>query len=404
MKNKAFDGIRVIECATSVGVAYAGKLLADLGAEVIKIEAPKVGDPNRHRAPFAGEEEGTESSLLFLYLNTNKKSLTLDLESVDGTKILKDLLKDADIFLREGLPEGYEKKGLGYEELSQSNPGLVLSSNTPFGEWGPYKNYAATPFVLAHMTGNTSLYPHGTGDEEKAPVILGGNFEEYDTGVAIFSGIVGTLIWRERSGRGQYIENSSLEARLMVLPSENSIYPLFGMNFNRSGATQRLNASLAFRSKDGWLCPFLTTPRDFTNIAKIIGKEEWLEEEWYNDIPQRREKCDVIAEAIHAWAKDYTTEEAVAICQAQRVPIGPVATIEDVVESEQYEVRGFFTELDHPVVGLIKFPGRPANMSITPFSYDRAAPLLGQDSVDILTTQLGFDNQQIEQLSAAGTI
>lgn len=404
MAHKAFEGIRVIELAESVGVAYAGKLLADLGAEVIKVEKPGEGDPARHREPFAGGTPDKEKSLLFAYANTNKKSVAVDTSVEEGAALVRKLVCTADVFLREGLPETFDGNGLSWESLSKDNPKLILSSNTPFGESGPYRNYASTPFTLAHMTGNCALYPHGTGDEERAPVILGGNFEEYDTGVAVASGVIGSLIWRLRSGKGQYIENSSYEARLMSLPSENSAYPVFGVNFNRSGATQRLQASLSFPTKDGWLCPFLTTPKDFANMADIIGKPEWKDEEWFTDVPQRQANCEKIMEAMREWSKDLTTAEAVDICQSRRVPIGPVATPKDVVESEQYNLRGFFTEIDHPAIGKAKFPGRPAVLSETPFSYDHAAPLLGADTEEILKEIAGVSDDQFNNLAQSKVI
>lgn len=404
MLKKAFEGIRIVELAETVGVAYAGKLLADLGADVVKIEKPGIGDPARYREPYAGNEPDKERSLIFAYANTNKKSVCVDVETKQGAQIVRELVASADVFLREGAPAAFEGNGLSWESLSEENPRLILSSNTPFGESGPYKDYTATPFTLAQMTGNAALYPHGTGDENRPPVILGGNFEEYDTGVAVASGVIGALFWRLRSGMGQYIENSSYEARLMSLPSENVAYPVFGVNFNRSGATQRQQASLSFPTKDGWLCPFLTTPRDFANMAEIIGKPEWNDEEWYNDVPQRRARCEEIMAAMREWSKDLTTKEAVDICQAKRVPIGPVATPKDVVESEQFNLRGFFTTVEHPVIGEMKFPGRPIVLSETPFSYDHAAPLLGADTREVLRTLLNRTEEDCERLASEGVI
>ena len=403
MPEKAFDGIKIVELSETIGVAFAGKMFADLGAEVVKIEKPGTGDPNRARAPFAGTEGNKENSLLFMYANTSKKSVTVDVETEEGARIVRELVSQADVFIREGMPERFDAKGLSYESLSQDNPRLILSSCTPFGESGPYRDYASTPFTLAHMTGNTALYPHGTGDEDRAPVILGGNFEEYDTGEAVFSGLVAALFWRLSSGVGQYIENAALEGRLMALTSENVVYPVFGVNFNRSGATQRLAASLTFPSKDGWLCPFLTTPRDFANMATIMGKEEWLDEEWFNDIYQRREHCEDIMAAMRAWGQTVTTDEAVALCQAKRVPVGPVATPKDVVESPQFNERGFFVEVDHPETGCIKFPGRPFVMSATPFC-PSAPPLLGADTKETLIETLKYPENEYERLLSAGVI
>lgn len=403
MADGVFAGIRVVETTEGIGVPFAGKLLADLGAEVIKIESPGIGDKLRRVGPFAGGDVDGEKSLTFLYVNSSKKSVTVDIESAEGLGMLRSLIAGADVWIRQGQPEFWAEKGLSYKEVSEANPDLVLASITPFGESGPYKEYAATPFTVTHMCGNTALYPHGSGAQDKAPCMLGGNFEEYDVGAVVAMGVMAALYWKLCGGEGQYLEISEQEARVMLLQNENAPYPAFGMIFDRAGVVQKLQASLSYRTKDGWLCPFLTQTHEFAAMAKLMGKAEWVDEPWFNVIAERRQKNEMITAAIQEWALQYTTDEAVELLQEHRIPIGPVCTPKDVVESEQFNLRGFFTPMEHPAVGSFGYPGKAFNMSETPLSFS-PAPLLGADTVDVFKETLGCSDGQIAELAAEHVI
>lgn len=377
----------------TVGVAYAGKLLADLGAETIKVEPPE-GDPLRRVGPFAGGEANGENSLMFVYANSNKKSVVADLETDEGVRVLKGLVRTADVLMTEVCPGELAAKGLSYDALKEDNPGLIMVSVTPFGESGPYKDHVATPFVTAHMSGNTVLYPHGTDDQEKAPTLMGGNFEEYDVGCALLPGIQGALYWREKTGEGQYVEVAALEARFLNLMAETSKYPVYRQNYDRDGTIQRLQASLSFPTKDGWLCPFLNQTHEFASLAKLIGKEEWVDEPWFSDIPERRRRHREIMDAMEEWGLRHTTREAERLLQEARVPISPVETPKDVVESEHLRERGYFATAEHPAVGTFSYPGRPFIMSRTPIVYERMAPLLGQDAEELFSELTEADQEQ----------
>ena len=403
MSENVFEGITIVETADGIGVPFASKLLADLGARVIKIERPKTGDSLRQRGPFAGDEEDLEKSLGFFYVNSSKESVTIDQDTDEGARILKELIRKADVWIRQGQPEYWAEKGLSYDELKVQNPRLVLTSVTPFGESGPYKDYTANSFTVAHMCGNTVLYPHGTGDDDRAPCLLGGNFEEYDEGYVLCAGIIAALYWRLSSGEGQYLEISQQEARMMVLMNENAPYPVFGMIFDRQGYVQKIQASLSYKTKDGWLNAFLTQTHEFVNVAKLLGKTDWLESAWFMDVAKRREHYEEIRDGIQAWTINYTTKEAVEILQKNKIPLGPVATPADVVESEQFNERGFFTEIEHSVLGRVKYPGKAYNLSKTPVSYT-AAPTLGDSTHKVLKEILAYKDEAIEALASGGII
>ncbi|MEG0303867.1 CaiB/BaiF CoA transferase family protein, partial [Gordonibacter sp.] len=340
MSDGIFKGIRILEITQTVGVDLAGRLFADQGAEVIKIEKPGVGDPVRCRYPFAGDVPDRERSLVFAFSNTSKKSVALDIDTAEGVQAVKELLKTCDVFVREGDPSYFERIGLSYAELSKSNPALIVSSSTSYGEGNSLADWAANSFTLAHFSGETALYPHCNDCHEMAPTILGGNFQEYDEGPVLFAGIVAALLWRQNhDNRGQYLETSSLEARMVNLFSESTFFPVTGYSFDRYGAQHREKAQQCQPTKDGWINPAPAQPYHWQKFAKIIGKEEWIEEEWFNDVTERGKRNIEIMEAIRAWSSQHTKKECVDACQAERIPFGPVATIKDVVESEQFNER-----------------------------------------------------------------
>lgn len=404
MANKALQGAKVVEYANGIGTPFCTKILADMGAEVIKIEHPLTGDTARHIGPFAGGSPDPEKSILFFYTNTNKKSITLDLNSDEGIEIFKKIIKDADILVKEGQPEECEKKGLGYETLKELNPGLIVASVTPYGESGPCKDYKAYPLNISQFSGAGSLYPQGTQDLTRPPIMLGGNFEEFDAGVVAAIGVLGALFRKKRTGKGQYIELSSLEARLKIANTENTVYAVYGHSENRTGIRLKMMASLVAPCKDGYIVPYLIQPDEHLRLAILIGKPEWVDEPWYQNMQERIKRIDEVTAAFHDWMKDKTMDEITRLAQEARVPLGPVSSPKDVVESEQFNAREFFTEVEHPVLGKVKFPGRPFIMSETPFSYDHAAPLLGQDNEDVYCKMLGYSKEYLSELKAANVI
>lgn len=404
MANKAFEGLKVIEYANGIGTPYSAKLLADLGADIIKIEKPGKGDSARHLGPFYGGEPDKEKSCIFLYVNTNKKSITLDLEKEEGIEVFKDLVKDADILLMDGLTEEFEGLGIGYGDLEKINPRLVVAVVSPYGSTGPYKNYKANPLNISHMSGSASYYPQGSLDINLPPVAIAANFEQYDVGTVSLIGVLAALYYRNKTGKGQLMELSALEAAFQIGNTENTIYAVYNEVAGRTGQRLRMQASIIAKCKDGYVCPFLVQPFEFNNLAKLIGKDEWLEETWYQNFLERIERIDEVAEALHDWLKDKTKDEITELAQKGRVPIGPVYTVEELVESEQFKARNYFTEITHPVCGTMKFPGRQFILSETPFAYDNAAPLLGEHNDYVYKEVLGYKEEYIDQLKTSGVI
>lgn len=397
--NKALAGIKVIEYANGVGVSYCGKLLADLGAQVIKIEKPGVGDRTRRIGPYAGDIEDIENSLVFFYCNTNKQGITLDLDKPEGISILKQLIAGADVFLKQGQPEEYDSKGIGYADLKKINPGLIMVSVTPYGESGPYRNYKANPLNVSHFNGTAFLYPHGSTELDRSPVMLGGHFEEYDVGVMTAIGVLGALTWRRRNGdgRGQYLEISEIESTFYLNGTENIQYAVYKQMPDRRGLRLVYMASYVKKCADGYICPFLVQQAEFNRMADMIGKSEWKDEPWFKNDLERRKRIDEVDIALADWLQDKTMTEIEQLAQEYKVPLAPISTVENVCESEQLNARKFFDWISHPKYGKVKVPGRPFIMSKTPITYEKDAPALGEDNEQILA-DLGISMEELQVL------
>lgn len=404
MTAKALQGVKVIEYSQGISGPYCTKLMADLGADVIKIEQPGTGDLARHIGPFAGKEAHPEKSIIFLYVNTNKKGITLDLDQPEGIEIFKELVKDATVFIKDGQPEWYDQRGIGYDDLSKINPGLIMASLTPYGESGPYKDYVAHPLNTSHMSMAASMFPHGSPDYSRAPTMIGGNFEQYDLGIMAAAGLLGAIFYRLRTGEGQYMELSALDTTAALFNTETVVYEMYGFTEERQALMLKSMGCLTAPCKDGYVCPFLVQPNDFRRMAKVIGKDEWVDEPWLVNKLERVKRIDEVRQALLDWLKDKTKAEASSAFQKVRVAIGPVETPKDVVESEQFNVRGYFTELEHPVVGRYKFPGRPFIFEKTPMTYAKSAPLLGEDNKEVYLNTLGLSKEYIDNLQEKNVI
>lgn len=404
MTPKALQGIKVIEYSQGISGPYCTKLLADLGAEVIKIEQPGTGDRARQIGPFAGKKAHLEKSIIFLYSNTNKKGITLDLGQPEGIEIFKELVKDATVFLKDGQPEWYDQRGIGYDDLSKINPGLIMASLTPYGESGPYKDYIANPLNISHMSMAASMFPHGSPDYSRAPTMIGANFEQYDLGIMAAAGVLGAIFHKLRTGEGQYMELSAMDATAALFNTEAVVYEMYGAKEERTAPMLRSMGCLTAKCKDGYVCPFIVQADDYRRMAKVIGKDEWVDQPWLVDKLERGKRIGEVREALVEWLEDKTKAEASAAFQKVRVAIGPVDTPQDVVESEQFNVRGYFAELDHPVIGRYKFPGRQLIFEKTPMVYERSAPLLGEDNEQVYVSRLGLDKEYLAKLQAKNVI
>lgn len=381
----------VVEYASLVSGPYCARLLADLGAEVIKVEDPSGGDEARRRSPFPGNEPDPEKSGLFLCLNTNKLGVTLDIGTEPGAKLFRELLEQADVLI-ENQPIGWmEQTGFGYDMVREINPRLVMTSVTPFGSTGPYSRYKASELTLFHMSGIGYGTPGRVQDPEvEMPLSPRATQLEFLAGMASAVATMLALLARRETGQGQHVDVSTLEAGALVNWGNIAQYFYTGQNASRLKEAQSPTAPLhILPCKDGYVNLECVEEDQWWRLVELMGQPEWTENELFKDGPSRAQYWDglepLLAEFTMQWGKD----ELSAACQEKRVACTPVSTAADLIGNKHLQERGFFVEMDHPVAGNLQCPGPPFQSEAAPRQIHRPAPLLGQHNEDVFCYRLG---------------
>ncbi len=401
---KIFEGLKVVESGNLVSASYCTKLLADLGAEVIKVEKPGTGDEARKHGPFPNDNPDLEQSGLFLALNTNKLGITLNLDTSDGRDILKKLLKDADVFVENNEPKYMEELGLDYASLEKINPRLIMVSITPFGQSGPYRDYKAYDINCA-AAGGVSI---GVGDPEREPLALPLSQGGYQAGVSAASAILAALFAREKMGEGQHIDISEVGvwAGLHV-----GVYVLTFIYIGITGIRRGIHGGYfiypneILPCKDGFVllnCPQLA---QWVRFQELMGDPEWASNPRYrNRRAMHEEYPDEANSLLIPWLKEHTYEEIFQLCMEKRIPLAPIYTISDLANHPHLKERKFFIELDHPKAGNLKYPEGPCKFSKTNWQLERSAPLLGEHNDYILGQRLNYSKEEMVELKKTGVI
>jgi len=398
MTDGALAGLSVLEVGSLVAAPYCGKMLADLGAEVVKVEAPGAGDPARHRGPFPDDSPHPERSALFLFLNTSKRSITLDPTAEAGGRIFRELVDQVDVLIEDTPPGALERLGLGYGELSQTNPGLVMTSITPFGQTGPNRDLRSHPLNSYHVGGHSGAFHLPDDGEVRPPAKGGGYLGEYDAGLMAATGTLAAVLGSRRTGRGRYIDISKQEAmialeRVDVARLANDPTPI---------PWRPATGGMA-QAKDGYL---LLTPLEnhqWQGLVRAMGDPEWSKAEWCQTEAGRMEHADEAAPHVQAWLGGLTRDEIYHLTQAEGCPSSPIRNVAEVREWEQARARGFFVQLDHPEAGRQVYPTAAYKFSETPWAGTRA-PLLGEHNREIYCDRLGYSQQDLERLADSEVI
>jgi crotonobetainyl-CoA:carnitine CoA-transferase CaiB-like acyl-CoA transferase len=399
----ALSVYRVLDLADIKG-AYCTKLLADQGAEVIKVESPQGGSPTRSIPPFAGDEPHVERSLQFLYRDANKFGITLDVELPDGRLLLKRLAKTADVLV-ETYPPGYmESLGLDYEVLKEVNPGLVMASITDFGQTGPYRDWKGSGMV--HCALSTTMISSGFADG--APINLPGT-PSYDAASLIAAiSIMTALYQRATTGLGQYCDVSVHESsRLGLYPWMVPIYS-YGLNPGSPPPPPegRLGAAIypVYPCKDGFVRIVAITPPQWKALVRVLGEPEVLRlPEWQEFMYRIANAADLYALMLEFTAK-YTMAELFEAGDREGVPIAPIYNLADFANGPNAKAREFFVEMDHPVAGKFDCPGAPYKWTGTPCRIGRPAPCLGEHNERVYIQELGLTKDDLAALRLAGVI
>ncbi len=403
MTKSALNGIKVLEYCQMVAGPYCGKLLSDLGAEVVKIERPGIGDIARSRSPHFHDNPDPESSGLFLYLNTNKQSITLDTTTRAGFEIFSNLVKQCDILVIDLSPQAMQEQGIMYETLQKLNPGLIMTSITSFGQTGPYRDYKAYPINIFHAGGEGYLTPGGMENMGRPTLKAADYLGEYDSGVNAAVAILASLYWREATGEGQFIDISKQESVMAVNRVDIVRLAYDGAVINRAKQGAPYGGMLP--CKNGEYTIFVTwEPVQWQRLVAFMGHPAWVDEEMFLEHGDRAKNGEMLNALLTEWLSQHTREELYHKGQAAGVPFGLVCDSKDLVNSEQYKARESFIEIEHSKTGTIKYPYAPFRFSGTPCKITRPAPLLGEHNEQVYVKSLGYSPDQLARLKETGVI
>jgi benzylsuccinate CoA-transferase BbsE subunit len=399
-EQSVFAGLRVLDLTDHKG-ALCGRILADMGADVIKVEPPG-GDPARQIGPFLDDQPHPDRSLFFWFYNLNKRSLTLDLSTAKGAEVFGRLAQSADLVIESFPPGHLSKLGLGWDDLHRINPALILCSISPFGQTGPYRDYKADDSVLTALGG--MLYVCGyPGKTPVRPVGL----QAYHPGSHYAAiGIMGALFARAQSGAGQWIDVSIQEA------TQCAVEHLAGRYFGEHDIPRRYGTMHWFRGfrvahcGNGYVMHSISG--DWNTLLEWInsdGKAQELTQPEWNEDACRRANHERLYTILDQWVEDKDRDEMAARAQNLRLPYAAARELDELESDEQLAARGYFVEVEHPELGRkFRYPGAPCILSATPWRVYRRPPLVGEHTADILGRELGINPQELGVMSAQGVI
>ena len=396
-------GFRVLDLSGPLGV-YCGKLMADMGADVIKVELPG-GDHMRRIGPFIQHRPQVETSLHWLHFNTNKRSITLDVATVGGADILRRLAAKANILLETYPPAYLDSLDLGYDRLDSENPGLVYVSLTPFGQTGPYKDFKASDLIGFAMGG----YMYVTGWPHTPPTRLWGSQAYHTTSHRAFIATLLALYNRLYTGLGQRIDVSMQEAVAATTEHVNTAYNYEGTPAVRSGFRHGGQFVATWRCKDGYVSITTNTQQAWDDLRAWMERDgmagDLLEEKYNDRFILRGELSSHIEGLVESWTLLHTRQEITEWGQAHHHPWGPVTAPEEVLENPQLWAREFFIETEHPEHdATLVYPGAPYKLPRSPWMLKHTAPSIGQHNAEIYCDELGLSAADLELLAREGAV
>jgi formyl-CoA transferase len=390
--NGALSGIRIIETASYVTGPFAAQLLADMGAEVIKLEEPRRGDP------FRGWGERNYAAT-FCSLNRNKKSVTLDLRTEEGRDVVLKLAANADALIQNFRPGVMARYGLGYEAIRAINPKIVYCSISGFGSSGPYRDMPGYDTIGQARSGILSLVT-----DPGKPQGMGISFSDHLTGMYACYGVLAALLNRTASGEGQHVETSLLRASVSFVGENAARYFETGHVPRRKHRTATAGV-FAFEDRGG--LPFvlhMSSPDKFWfALFEVVGRPEWAHDARFSTRRARVENYDALAEELAAIFRGGTREEWLRSLIERDVPAAPIQTLDEVFDDPQVKTYGFPVEVAHPRMGKVKLVGNAVEMSRTPPGINSPPPVLGEHTNDVLSA-LGYSAAQLERLRSKGVI
>jgi len=389
-------GMRVLELAQIMAGPTAGMLLADMGADVIKVEKLPGGDDSRgYREPRVNGV-----SAPFMILNRNKRGIALNLKHAQGREILLRLVRDADVLTENYRRGALEKLGLGYDVLSAANPGLIYSAVSGYGRDGPYGDKGGFDLIAQGFAGLMSI----TGEPGGAPAKTGNSVADINAGILAVVGILAAYAHRQKTGRGQVVDTSLMEAALQQTYWHAAIQFATGTCPGPTGSAHILTAPYqAFRARDGWINIGGANQANWERIADVLGHAEWCDDPRFATNTDRMANLDVLVDRMSAVLATRSKAEWIEAFDAAGVPVGPVHSMGEALSHPQTLARGMVVELEHPQAGATRALGCPVHFSATPTAITRPAPLLGEHTRELLREH-GYDDAQIDRFVADGVV
>lgn len=388
----------MLDLSQGIAGPLCAKLLGDFGADVIKVE-PRGGECGRRMPPFFEDDPDPEKSLFFLLLNLNKRGITLDIDTPDGAAVFTRLVQSADVIVESFPPGHLARRGLDHATLERVEPGLVMTSITPFGQSGPHRDFAGDEIVAYAMSGMMSI--SGTTDRE--PLKHGGFQAQYEAGLNGALATLFTLVLRDATGVGQHVDVSIQEVVASTLVANQPFYSFAGgvQSRRRPGGAMFGNV---MPCKDGYFVSQAGGGATWDQIASFYGRPE-LREERFADTDQRIVNGHALDDILLDATKDRAMAEMFKTASEQyRMLFGIVQTPADLARCAQLEARDFYQEVEHPVIGTMKVPFRLFNMTPTPATYRRPAPTLGQHNAEVYGELLGCGDEDLARLRTLGVV
>ena len=404
MAPKPLNGIRVIDLTRIYAGPYCSMLFADMGAEVIKIEPPE-GELIRDNPPMVEEGKGGPNdrsrSGYFLGLNRNKYGITLNLKHPRALGIFKDLVKIGDVVLENYAPGVMKRLGIDYPVLRAVNPRIIMCSISGFGQTGPYSERMAFDVISQAMGGLMSM----TGHPGNPPTRVGTSLGDVNAAVHAAFAIMTALWHREKTGVGQYVDVSMLETMVAILEGAIVRWTIGKELLTPIGSMNPHEAPMAaFRCKDGYIIIATVGDEHWQRFCRAVNRPDWAADPGYRTKAQRWEKKYVLQEEIEKITAAHTVKEIGEMMDRERVANSPIFDIRQVVENPHLDERGYFVEVEHPVIGRAKIPGIPFKMSETPGAVERPSPLVGEHNELILGKYLGLCGEDLKKLKEEGAI
>jgi len=404
----ALSHIRVLDLSRVLAGPWCTQNLADLGADVLKIERPGFGDETRHWGPpFVKDEKGvnTAETAYFICINRNKRSITVDISKPEGQDIIRELVLQSDVLVENYKVGDLAKYGLDYASLTQIKPQLVYCSITGFGQNGPYAQRPGYDYIVQGMGGFMSVTGEADNKPGGGPQKAGVGTADLFTGMYATTAILAALIHRERTGEGQYIDMALLDTQVAVMANVSSNYLCSDEIPQRWGVASPIIVPYqTFPTSDGWVIVAVGNDSQFKQFVRAGGQKQLADDPLYSKNPQRVLNRERLIPLLEAMTRQKTKAQWLSLLEEAGVPCGPINNIKEVFENEQVKARELQFDMPHPTTGKMKLVANPIRMSKTPVEANLAPPTLGQHTEEILHDRLKLDSEQIHKLRDKGII